>query len=262
MLIISKNLIQEGHHLGSGTHIHGAELALGNAACDCSQRIAISTNRNGVSDRIFKACRFKECHHRLRYGVLTGFVELIGISDLIKRKVHRIVFALDDFADLLQLTAANETVANTQAQLDEANAAAFAGIEPKAAEVLAKVQEGGDFDALIAEYGEDSGMTVEPAKTQGYAVCEGLQMYVTEFQDAAMALGAVGDVSGLVKTSFGYHILKYAQDIESGAVEYTDEIKEAIHAEMLTAAQDAAYDAAVTQWVSEAKVETFPKVME
>ena len=45
-------------------------------------------------------------------------------------------------------------------------------------------------------------------------------------------------------------------------MEYNDEIKEAIHAEMLTAAQDAAYDAAVTQWVSEAKVETFPKVME
>ena len=46
------------------------------------------------------------------------------------------------------------------------------------------------------------------------------------------------------------------------AVEYTDEVKEAIHSDLLTAAQNAAYDAAVTQWVSEAKVETFLKVLE
>ena len=31
---------------------------------------------------------------------------------------------------------------------------------------------------------------------------------------------------------------------------------------LMTQAQDAAYEAAVTQWVSAAKVETFPKVME
>ncbi|MBQ4265080.1 MAG: hypothetical protein IJB85_06170, partial [Clostridia bacterium] len=66
----------------------------------------------------------------------------------------------------------------------------------------------------------------------------------------------------LVKTSYGYHILQYAGDIASGEVEFTDEIKTAIHDEMLAEAQSAAYDAAVTQWVSEAKVETFPKVMQ
>ena len=38
--------------------------------------------------------------------------------------------------------------------------------------------------------------------------------------------------------------------------------KDAIYNEMLTAAKDAAYEAAVTQWVSAAKVETFPKIMQ
>ena len=45
-------------------------------------------------------------------------------------------------------------------------------------------------------------------------------------------------------------------------MEYTEEIKTAIHDDMLAEVQDAAYDAAVTQWVSEASVQTFPKVME
>jgi len=160
-----------------------------------------------------------------------------------------------------QIADAQATVAETEAKLAETTEAAYAEILPVAEEVLAKVQAGEDFDALLETYGEDTGMKSEPAKTRGYLICDGLTLYVPEFQEAAMALKNVGDVSGLVKTSFGYHILKYAQDIESGAVEYTDEVKEHLHSDMLLTAQEAAYEAAVTQWVSEAKVETFPKVM-
>lgn len=162
-----------------------------------------------------------------------------------------------------QVAAAQVTVDETQAKLDAAKEAAFAEILPTAQEALAKAAAGEDFDALIETYGEDTGMLAEPAKTRGYLVCDGLSLYEQNFQDAAMALANVGDVSAeLVETGYGYHILQYTCDIESGAVEYTDEIKEAIHADMLTAAQDAAYDAAVTQWVSEAKVETFLKVLD
>ena len=105
-------------------------------------------------------------------------------------------------------------------------------------------------------------MKSEPNKTQGYLVCDGLAIYEQSFQDAAMALEKVGDVSAeLVRTSYGYHILQYATDIAAGEVEYTDEIKNTIHDDMLKQAQDAAYDAAVTQWVSEATVKTYDKVM-
>ena len=168
-----------------------------------------------------------------------------------------------------QVAALNETIAQsqatvdeTQAQLDAAMEEAFAEILPTAEEVLAKAQAGEDFDELIATYGTDTGMTVEPNKSRGYLVCEGLSLYEQSFQDAAMALTEVGEISGLVKTSYGYHILQYATDVPSGPVEYTEEIQESIRTDLLTAAQDAAYDAAITQWVSEADVETFPKVME
>ena len=161
-----------------------------------------------------------------------------------------------------QVASAQTTIDETQAKIDETTEAAFTEILPLAQEVLAKAQAGEDFDALIETYGEDAGMTAEPNKSRGYLVCDGLSIYEQSFQDAAMALENVGDVSAeLVKTSYGYHILQYASELAGGEVEYTEEIKTAIYDEMLKEAQDAAYEAAVTQWVSEAKVETFPKVM-
>ncbi|MBR3796962.1 MAG: SurA N-terminal domain-containing protein [Clostridia bacterium] len=162
-----------------------------------------------------------------------------------------------------QVTEAQATIDEKQAKIDEVTEAAFAEILPKAQDVLAKAQAGEDFDELIELYGEDTGMTAEPAKTRGYLVCDGLALYEQAFQDAAMALANVGDISAeLVQTSYGYHILQYTTDIAAGNVEYTDEIKDTLYETMLTEAKDAAFDAAVTQWVSEAKVETFPKVME
>lgn len=160
-----------------------------------------------------------------------------------------------------QAAAAQTTIDETSAALTAAEEAAFAEILPTAEEALAKVKAGEDFDALVETYGQDTGMQSEPAKSEGYRVCEGLNLYVEEFQNAAMALANVGDTSELVKTSYGYHILQYATDIASGEVEYTDEIKNAIHTEMLSAAQEAAYTTAIDQWVAEAKVEKFEKVM-
>ena len=161
-----------------------------------------------------------------------------------------------------QVASAQTTIDETQAKIDETTEAAYAEILPLAQEVLAKAQAGEDFDALIETYGEDAGMNAEPNKSRGYLVCDGLSIYEQSFQDAAMALENVGDVSAeLVKTSYGFHILQYASELAGGEVEYTEEIKTAIYDEMLKEAQDAAYEAAVTQWVSEAKVETFPKVM-
>jgi len=168
-----------------------------------------------------------------------------------------------------QIAALEEQAATAQATIDETNAAltektdaAFAAILPKAEEALAKAQAGEDFDALVETYGEDTGMKSEPARTEGYLVCEGLTRYEQAFQDAAMALEKVGDVSPeLVKTSYGYHILQYATDIQAGEKEYTDEIKNDIYEDMLQQAKDAAYETAVNQWVSEASVKTFEKVL-
>ena len=149
------------------------------------------------------------------------------------------------------------TLDESSAKLETVTAEAYDEILPTAQDVLARAQSGEDFDSLIETYGQDTGMNNEPNKSRGYLVCDGLSVYEQSFQDAAMALEKVGDVSAeLVKTSYGYHILQYATDIAAGEVEYTDEIKSNIYDTMLSDAKDAAYEAAVTQWVSEAKVTT------
>lgn len=160
-----------------------------------------------------------------------------------------------------QLEDYDTTIEKTQKELDEKTEAAYATILPRAQEALERLKNGEDFDNLLAEYGEDDGMNSEPVATQGYLVCEGLDLYSPEFQDAAMALMQPGDTSDLVKTSYGYHIIKYEMDIKPGVCEYTDEIADDIRSELLTKAQDAAYEAAVSQWVSEADVKTYPNAM-
>lgn len=73
-----------------------------------------------------------------------------------------------------------------------------------AEDVLKKVQDGGDFEKLAEEYTADSGVTYylnEKGQTP-----DGSQM-VEAFYKAANELKA-GEVSGLVETEYGYHIIK------------------------------------------------------
>jgi parvulin-like peptidyl-prolyl isomerase len=132
-------------------------------------------------------------------------------------------------------------------------------IQAKAEEVLAKVREGGDFDALMAEFGGDPGMQAEPEKTEGYRVGPATG-FVQEFKDAALALENVGDVTDLVATDFGYHIIKYVGDAPSGPVAF-DDVKDAIRAQALQNKQTELWAAALEQWQAGAKIETHPEKM-
>ena len=84
----------------------------------------------------------------------------------------------------------------TGAPLDEAEQ------KKVAEEVLKKVKDGGDFDALMKEYSKDPGLETSP---NGYTF--GPDQMVKEFENAAKAL-EVGKVSDLVLSSYGYHIIK------------------------------------------------------
>src|SRR5581483_796876 len=72
----------------------------------------------------------------------------------------------------------------------------------KAEEVLAKVRKGEDFAALAKQYSDDAG-----SKDKGGEYTFGRGQMVAEFEKAAFNMKP-GEVSDLVETQFGFHIIK------------------------------------------------------
>lgn len=73
--------------------------------------------------------------------------------------------------------------------------------EAKANEIFAKVQAGGDYDALMHEFSEDPGLETAP---DGYVFTSGEM--VPEFEMATDSIG-FGEVT-LCRSSLGFHIIK------------------------------------------------------
>ena len=72
----------------------------------------------------------------------------------------------------------------------------------RALAILERARAGEDFDMLIREYGSDPGMETYP---EGYSFVSGVM--IESFYDATMGL-AIGEISDLVPSIFGYHIIQ------------------------------------------------------
>ncbi len=131
----------------------------------------------------------------------------------------------------------------------------LAKIKSKADEVLAKVKAGEDFDALLEEYGEDTGMTSEPYKTKGYYVYPGNTQYVQSFTDASLALQNVGDTTDLVASDFGYHIIKLIA-IPDQVVPF-DDVKEDLIATLQSSEEQNAIQQKENELVEEYKAKKY-----
>lgn len=110
-----------------------------------------------------------------------------------------------------------ERKAKLEEKIEKVRQDGLGQIREKAEELLARAQAGEDFDALVAQYGEDTGMMSDPYKTYGYLICEKSEDYDPVIRDAVLALDGVGAVSSeLTETDYGYHIFLIADEIEKG----------------------------------------------
>lgn len=99
----------------------------------------------------------------------------------------------------------------------------------KAEEILTKAKNGEDFAQLAKQYSEDPGS----AEYGGDYVFQKGKM-VKAFEDAAFSLQP-GQISGIIETDFGFHIIKVEEKIEKGQPvslrcakeyrEFTDKVK-------------------------------------
>ncbi len=163
-------------------------------------------------------------------------------------------------ADRAALTAAAATLEAELTELNtalaDAKAKAVAAITPTVEEIVGKLAEGEDFDKLMADYGEDTGMQSEPAMTTGYLVCQGSTQWVSEFTESSMALAKIGDVSAPFETQYGIHIVKYVSDLAEGAVPLA-QVEETLTQELLSSKQDTRYQETLTQWVDTAEAKVY-----
>lgn len=105
-------------------------------------------------------------------------------------------------------------------------------IKKKAEDILAKVRAGEDFNSLAKEYSEDPG-----SKDNGGEYTFGKGEMVQEFEDWSFQ-AKEGD-TGIVKTSYGYHIMKFVKRSTF------EDVKESIRSELTNDAANTFMDKVV-----------------
>lgn len=98
----------------------------------------------------------------------------------------------------------------------------------KAESVLARIRNGEDFATLAKSESDDPGSAPQGGDLGFF----GKGVMDTAFEEAAFALNK-GEVSDLVRSSFGFHIIKL-EDISGGTVKPYEEVKEGISKEIQT----------------------------
>lgn len=120
----------------------------------------------------------------------------------------------------------------------------------KAQEVLDKIESGDmSFADAAKEYSEDTGS----AQDGGDVGWDKLTTFVTEYQDALSGLSK-GQVSGLVKTTYGYHIIECTDVFKvDGEVKKAKEVPEEIRTYISNILKTQAESTAYSEWWIEYK---------
>ena len=158
--------------------------------------------------------------------------------------------ATEDEATADEATADEATVSEATAG-EAADIASLTGYA-KAKAIAAAIAGGADFEETMKAYTEDG--STEEQMLRGYPVAENSTTYGEEFMAGAMALEHVGDVSDVIVTDYGYFILRYAKDLESGEADF-EARKETETEETLTNKKNDAYSAFIDTILDEADIQ-------
>lgn len=124
-----------------------------------------------------------------------------------------------------------------------------------AEKVLAEIKGGADFAGLAKKYSTDPG-SKDSGGDLGLASTDG---YVAEFKDAADKL-KVGEVSGLVKSEFGWHIIKKTEETK-GRLQTLDEVAATIKSTLEQEGRNDAWQTYLDKLKADAKIEILDKTL-
>ncbi|MDD4797407.1 MAG: peptidylprolyl isomerase [Eubacteriales bacterium] len=153
------------------------------------------------------------------------------------RKVRHILVPLsaEQQADIRALRYGDDDTAADTAAADAKLLEYLQTIETDAQAVRERVTTGGeDFGTVMSEVSSDTG------GSNGYVVAQNSTTFVTSFTEGAWALQGVGEVSPLVASDYGYHIITLDEEIAEGAIPLAD-ISEALKETLLENKRSEAY---------------------
>lgn len=134
-----------------------------------------------------------------------------------------------------------------------ATAAEAAKAKTTAESVLKLLQNGGDFATLAKKYSEDPGSKA----SGGDLGWSSTDSYVAEFKAAADKLKK-GEMSGLVKTSYGYHIILKV-DEKAETQQTLAEVKDTISQALIQESRGKTFNEYLDKLKSDAKIEILDK---
>jgi peptidyl-prolyl cis-trans isomerase C len=124
--------------------------------------------------------------------------------------------------------------------------------EAHAQKILKELQKGGDFPQLAKKYSVDKA-TAEKGGELGFFTQKDM---VKPFADAAFSLKP-GQLSPVVKTPFGYHIIQ-VEEVKPAEQKSFNEVKAEIKSQLLQEKQQEAFNRLIAQIEKKWKVETYP----
>lgn len=126
--------------------------------------------------------------------------------------------------------------------------------EAEANDILQKLKDGDDFAQLAKEHSKD------PSKDRGGDIGYFIKgQLMPEIEEICFKL-QVGQTSDIIKTKFGYHIIRLTDKIEPRTVELS-EVKDAIEKELKDSAQQRALNDLVKNLRSKARVKINEKLL-
>jgi len=123
--------------------------------------------------------------------------------------------------------------------------------EPILKEVLVKISKGGSFEKLASDYNIDKSR--EDGGNLGYIRRGQLAPSFAQFEEAAFSLRRKGEISEVVKTPYGYHLIQL-EERRGTALRPFDQVKEKIRFFLQTKKKQDAYLQYVKESKSRAKI--------
>lgn len=146
-----------------------------------------------------------------------------------------------------EMVTASHILLKTQGKTDEEKAE----IHKKMEDILSRAKAGEDFGSLAKEYSEDPG-----SKDKGGEYTFPRDQMVKPFEDAAFGLED-GQISDIIETQFGYHIIKTKEHIAAKTQSF-DEVKDQITSRLNDQKMASAWQTYQKKLREDAKIEWSP----